>query len=112
MYSLPVALGEHVKGRRVVPAPRPDHLQVHGGRSEEVHTFALVLFVLHPPQRLFVPGLPRRLAALRVHVSHVSEKLQDSPVGRKVTASSGQSSATNKRHCEELQMGRFHNKIQ
>lgn len=92
----PVELGEDVDGRRVVSAARPEHLQVDGGRSVQVGPFAPALFALDPPERLLVLDLPLRLPALRVGVRHSSEKLEDSPVGRKVTASRRKNSSSEK----------------
>lgn len=102
----PVELGEDVDGRRVVSAARPEHLQVDGGRSVQVGPFAPALFALDPPERLLVLDLPLRLPALRVGARHGSEELEDSPVGRKVTASRRKNSSSEK----QLQMTSVHNK--
>lgn len=85
----PVELGEDVDGGWVVPGPRPEHLQVHGGRPVQVRPPAPALLGLDPPQRLLVLPLPLRLPALRLGGRHGSEELEDSPGGRTVTASRG-----------------------
>lgn len=99
----PVELGEDVDGRRVVSAARSQHLQVDGGRSVQVRPLAPALSALDPPERLFV--LPLRLPTLRVGVRHGSERLEDSPGGRKVTASRRKNSPK-----KQPQMTSVHNK--
>lgn len=105
----PVELGEDVDGRRVVPAARPEHLQVHGGRPVQVRPLAPALSGLDQPQRLLFLGLLPLwlLPTLRAGARHGAQKLQDSPVGRKVTASRRRESGERER--EELQMGLEHN---
>lgn len=78
LHLLPVELGEDVDGGGVVPAARPDHLQVRSGGSELVAALLSALLVLDPPQRLLVAALPgpRWLLPLRFLAGgrHGSEK--------------------------------------
>ena len=129
--SVPVKLGEDVERRRVVSASSTDHLQVHGGRSVNVPSFAPVLSGFQPPQRLLLFGSlrPRRLPRPRVVIiiispiviiitisRHRSEQQGESPNipacerRRRSSSSGGSSALQQKREAPELRQDRSHNK--